>query len=243
MTTLTRKQREIRQREERILSLARDMLLADGYHGLSMDRIAEALEYSKGTIYQHFRNKEEILLALANEAMENRLRMFRRGAAFRGRARERLSAVGMAAELFFQLFPHHFHVEQVLRLSSVQEKTSPERRKILESCEAQCMAVISGVVRDGEASGDLSLPASMTAEDVCFGLWSLTFGGYSLVASSPSLAAIGIREPLLAIRDNANRLLDGLGWQPLSGAIEFPALAARIAAEVFPAETQQLAAR
>ena len=83
----------------------------------------------------------------------------------------------------------------------------------------------------------------MTAEDVCFGLWSLTFGGYSLVASSPSLAAIGIREPLVAIRDNANRLLDGLGWQPLSGAIEFPALAARIAAEVFPAETQQLAAR
>ncbi len=35
------------------------MIVRDGYHGLSMDRIAEALEYSKGTIYQHFSCKKK----------------------------------------------------------------------------------------------------------------------------------------------------------------------------------------
>jgi curli biogenesis system outer membrane secretion channel CsgG len=42
--TLTRKQREIQGREGRILEVARTMIVEDGYHGLSMDRIAEALE-------------------------------------------------------------------------------------------------------------------------------------------------------------------------------------------------------
>src|SRR5690242_3515432 len=105
--TLTRKQREIQGREQRILDVARSMIVDDGYHGLSMDRIAEALEYSKGTIYQHFSCKEEILMALVNQTMERRLNMFRRAAAFRGRSRERLTAIGLAAELFFQLYPDH----------------------------------------------------------------------------------------------------------------------------------------
>src|SRR3984885_3865421 len=88
--TLTRKQREIQGREGRILEVARTMIVEDGYHGLSMDRIAEALEYSKGTIYQHFSCKEDILMALANQAIERRLEMFRRAAAFRGKSRERM---------------------------------------------------------------------------------------------------------------------------------------------------------
>lgn len=77
--TLSRKQREVQEREGRILELARAMIVQDGYHGLSMDRIAEALEYSKGTIYQHFSCKEEILMALVNQTMERRLDLFRRG--------------------------------------------------------------------------------------------------------------------------------------------------------------------
>src|SRR5271163_4453953 len=122
--TLTRKQREIQEREGRILELARSMIVEQGYHGLSMDRIAEALEYSKGTIYQHFSCKEEILMALVNQTMERRLDLFRRAAAFRGRSRERMTALGAAAELFFQLYPDHIHTEHTIRISSVREKTS-----------------------------------------------------------------------------------------------------------------------
>ena len=98
------------------------MIVQDGYHGLSMDRIAEALEYSKGTIYQHFSCKEEILMALVNQTMERRLELFRRAAAFRGRSRERITAVGAACELFFQLYPDHIHIEHTIRISFNQGK-------------------------------------------------------------------------------------------------------------------------
>ena len=73
MSTTARKEKERRERESQILDVAREMLCRDGYLGLSMDRIASQMEYSKGTIYQHFQNKEEIILALANEALEKRL--------------------------------------------------------------------------------------------------------------------------------------------------------------------------
>jgi AcrR family transcriptional regulator len=242
MSTLSRKQREIQQREERILEESRKMLLEQGYHGLSMDRIAETLEYSKGTIYQHFPNKEEILLALANQSMERRLEMFRRAAGFRGGSRERISAVGVAAELFFRLYPHHFQVEHVLRLSSVLEKTSDDRRKLLENCEANCMAITTGIVRDAVAAGDLQLPADdvLAPENLVFGLWSLTFGGYSIAVTSPALPQLGIADAPAAIRHACNHLLDGCGWRPHSSEIDLLQLWDRITAELFREEVREL---
>ena len=201
-----------------------------------MDRIAEALEYSKGTIYQHFSCKEEILMALVNQTMERRLDLFRRAAAFRGRSRERMTAFGAAAELFFQLYPDHIHTEHTIRISSIREKTSEQRRLCLESCEARCSEVVRGVIRDAVAAGDLQLSDDFGVEDLAFGLWSLTFGGYSIAATSPSLTNLGIHEPLLAIRSNCIRLLDGVGWKPLSSELDLSPLVERIKREVFAAE-------
>ena len=105
MVVLSRKQREIKERELRILEVSRPMVITQGYHGLSMDRIAETLEYSKGTIYNHFSCKEEIIIALAVETMEQRFSLFERASSFNGQPRERLTAVGIAAEYFVKLFP------------------------------------------------------------------------------------------------------------------------------------------
>jgi AcrR family transcriptional regulator len=239
MGTLTRKQREIRDREARILELARDMLLEQGYHGLSMDRIAEELEYSKGTIYQHFSSKEEVLVALANQALEQRLNLFRRAAEFRGRSRERLYAIGLAGQLFVRLYPHHFSVEQVIRLSSVWEKASKKRRDHLRACETHCVGVVSGVIRDALASGDLNLPAGIVPEYLVFGLWSISFGAYSIATTSTTLTEIGIADPFEALSWNYAVLLDGCGWRPLSTEFDYRASLESIGREVFSAEMRQ----
>jgi AcrR family transcriptional regulator len=240
--TLTRKQREVQEREGRILELARSMIVHDGYHGLSMDRIAEALEYSKGTIYQHFSCKEEILIALVNQTMERRLDLFRRGAAFRGRSRERITAIGAAAEVFFQLDPDQIQIEQTIRISSIKEKTSEQRRLCLESCETRCCEVVRAVILDAVAAGDLQLSEDCGAEHLAFGLWSITFGGYSIAATSPSLTNLGI-EPLLAIRGNWIRLLDGAGWKPLGSELDYTPFFERIKRELFAAEIAQIGRR
>lgn len=235
MVTITRKQRERQEREAKILQLARGMLRETGYLGLSMDRIATQMEYSKGTIYQHFQNKEEIILALANEALEKRLEMFQAAATWSGATctRDRMAAIGAAAEKFVEQYPHHFAVEQIVRSASIWEKTSEERRQFMQMCEGRCMQIVGGIVRDGLAHGDLKLPPERTAEDVVFGLWSLNFGAYTIVTSSESLEENGIRDPIAALRHNQNLMLDGYDWRPLYSEKDYDATMDQVKREVF----------
>ena len=81
------------------------------------------------------------------------------------------------------------------------------------------------MIRDAVAAGDLQLADDFGVEHLAFGLWSITFGGYSIAATSPSLTNLGIHEPLLAIRNNCNRLLDGVGWKPLSSEVDLSLVA------------------
>jgi TetR/AcrR family transcriptional regulator, mexJK operon transcriptional repressor len=54
-----------------ILSAGRSLFLTNGYQGTSVDQIAAAAEVSKQTVYKHFGDKQELLLAIVNEALES----------------------------------------------------------------------------------------------------------------------------------------------------------------------------
>ncbi|MEO1496569.1 MAG: helix-turn-helix domain-containing protein [Planctomycetota bacterium] len=232
-TAESRKQREIRSREAQILDVARRQLLERGYLGLNMDRIAAEIEYSKGTIYQHFRNKEEILVALATQALETRLAMFRSAADAEGPPRVRMATVGAAAEAFVEHFSHHFLVEQVVRVSSIWEKTSPDRREVMEGCERQCMATTVAIVHDAVVDGSLRLPDGHDPEELIFGMWSLYQGAQTITHTSHTLAEIGLSNPLASLRFNQNVMLDGYGWAPLSSDFDYHAYMDRIKLDRF----------
>ena len=236
MSTLTAKQKEIAMRESKILDVARPIVVQEGYHGLNMDRIASQLGLSKGTVYNHFSCKEEIVIALAAETATRRREMFRRAAQFRGCSRFRMLAIGYAAELFVRQSAEHFLFEQIIRLDSVWEKTSEKRRSVIRDCEVSCIGIAAGLVRDAVAGNDIELPDSMTPEDVVFGLWSLTSGGYSIVLTSDRLQALGISEPYEIIREHTSVMLDGFNWKPLSGDFDRNSVIERIDQEIFSGE-------
>ena len=48
----------------KILSTATRLFIQYGYHGLAMRQIAEALQVSKPALYYHFKDKEELFLAI-----------------------------------------------------------------------------------------------------------------------------------------------------------------------------------
>ena len=63
-------ERKIRQKEEvrsSILKAAWQLVEKDGWQALSVRKIAEAIEYSVPVIYDHFQNKEAILLEFTRE--------------------------------------------------------------------------------------------------------------------------------------------------------------------------------
>jgi TetR/AcrR family transcriptional repressor of mexJK operon len=59
-----------------ILSAGRDLFLSNGYQGTSVDQIAASAEVSKQTVYRHFGDKHELLLAIVNTALESTVTPF-----------------------------------------------------------------------------------------------------------------------------------------------------------------------
>ncbi len=215
MVELTRKQREMERRTAEILRVARPILIAEGFQGLSMHRVAAQMEYATGTIYNHFPNKEEIVLALAVESMGLRRNLFEHAAMVTGSSRQRMMAIGVACEFFTQHCTDDFLVEQCIRNQGIWEKSSESIQGLIRQCEAQCMGIVAGIVRDAVAQRELIIYEELTAEEIVFGLWAINYGSQILTHSSPSLAAIGINDPINAIRVHCCTLLNGFAWQPV----------------------------
>jgi AcrR family transcriptional regulator len=216
MKSLSPKKLEIQEREQKILSVARSIVVREGYQSLNMERIAGEVEYSRGTIYNHFSSKDEIIITLAEKGAAKRVEMFREAASYPDVSRFRMLSICYAAERFVINFPDYFLFEQIFNLDSVREKTSHQRLQLIHTCEVQCMEIVSGVVRDAITHGDLTLPTSITPERLVYGLWALTSGAYSLAFTSQSLPQIGITDPYGVVRTHVCHLLDGYQWSPLS---------------------------
>jgi AcrR family transcriptional regulator len=229
--TEDRRQQRFDERDQRILDAAREHLLRDGYHGLSMEAIAESIRFSRATVYQHYQSKEDVLIALAAQTGEKRVELFEKASAFRGRTRERIVAIGEAVVHFALKYPSHFKTEQIIHTSSIRSKSSPVNQMRMATCEARCPQIASGIVRDAVSQGDLVLPKGLTPEQFVFGIWSMYFGGLFLMSSDVDLAAKGI-EPIDAMRRASVALLDGYGWKPLSSDWDYDATRKRIAQEV-----------
>src|SRR5258705_8218589 len=66
-------ERRLRQKEETrssIMATAWQMVREDGWQSLSIRKIADAIEYSVPVIYDHFENKEAILVEFAKEGFQ-----------------------------------------------------------------------------------------------------------------------------------------------------------------------------
>lgn len=61
MTIEKRREREVEEMKELILSAASDIIASEGFDKLSIRKIAKKIEYSPSIIYHYFDDKEEIL--------------------------------------------------------------------------------------------------------------------------------------------------------------------------------------
>jgi AcrR family transcriptional regulator len=219
MATLSRKQRDLQKREELIVEATRDLLLNKGYHGLTMDRIAGAIEYSKGTIYQHFSCKEEVLAEMAIRLFEKRLSMFERAATFRmtcascRSSRRRSSTRRFPRQAWFACALPSTAFSQVLWLALC---VTLSRRAI-----SYCLL-------------------ETAVEQLPFGLWAITDGGYATILRDIPLYEIGIRDPFTAVIRTCEVLGDGYGWRPLTSEWDYAQTRQRLRDTIFAEEYQQL---
>ena len=94
MGVIDRKEREKVEMKRQILDAARSLFLEQGFEKTSIRNIAEVIEYSAGTIYLYFKDKNEILFALHVEAFGTLMQAMQIGIMNETEPFERLVSLG-----------------------------------------------------------------------------------------------------------------------------------------------------
>lgn len=237
---MTRKQRELFEREELILDAAQSMLHHHGYNYLTMDRIAETVEYSKGTIYNHFASKEDLVCSLSCRSINNLIDIFERAYNHEGCSRERYSAIGIGYSLYHQLRPMDTQNIQTVKNNAVREKISEKKLAEMETLEHKITKIAGTIVQQAIDCGDLDKKYQSHISTIVFGCWSMHYGGLLLDQSDIPLNELGFSPVVKMLWDNTNAYLDGYHWQPLSTTIDTNKLIENISSELFDDEIKML---
>jgi len=240
MSKLTRKERNFLEREQELIQLALEIMHDDGFAGLTMDKLTARSDFSKGTIYNHFTCKEDVLSAIGISCLNELNSLFTRAMAFQGRPRERLIAVHIAYMLNARLKPDQFMCVLSCKTSTVTEKASEKRRLVSFDKETELLALLNSLVKDAEEAGDLDVLKSRSIEAVTFCNWSMSFGTLALMMRAEEAQIVKKLDMQEALLHNICVSLDGLGWKPLSRDWDYHKTVERIHKEVFAKEMEIL---
>ncbi|NTS76837.1 TetR/AcrR family transcriptional regulator [Catenovulum sp. SM1970] len=215
------KQEKVAEREAELIDIAHDIVTKDGFAGLTMDKLVNASPYSKGTIYNHFSSKEDLISALSTHSLSLLIEMFKKLEDFDGNSREHVLAVHFTYQLYCQLEPTLFLCVLSARTPAVMEKTSPERNAIIKKKELEVTAMCDHAFQQGLADGSLKLSTGVAMHDLVFASWATGFGTNALLINAKAVEGVSRLEQKYALLRNVNFLLDGMQWQPLSSEFDY----------------------
>jgi len=240
---IPRKQRELIKREELILDAAQDMLHKHGYNHLTMDRVAETVEYSKGTIYNHFASKEDLVCSLGCRSISNLINVFERAYHYQGSTRERYSAIGIGYSLYHQLYPMDAQTIQAVKNNAIRERVSEIKLTEMESLEHKITKIAQSIVQEGIDCGDLDKSHQKNVSTIVFGCWSMHYGALLLNQSDIPFQKLGFSPVVKMLWNNVNIYLDGYQWLPLSSTTDSKQLFDKISSALFKDEIKMIRER
>lgn len=108
MGVAERKEREKEQRRNDIIDAAEKVFFSKGVENATMDEVATAAEYSKGTLYLYFKNKNELFHGIICRALGKLYEMFTAATAGKPNGLARIYALGQAYHQFYETEPEYF---------------------------------------------------------------------------------------------------------------------------------------
>ncbi len=162
-----RKERDKQEMHEKIVQAATRMFAEEGYEKTSIRGIAERIEYSPATIYLYFKDKDELLYAVQEEAFKNLLGQFKELATIQDPV-ERLRRLGFTYLEFALKNPEHYTLMFVLNspMRTMEEhakwQTGVDTFGVLHQTIQQCMDI--GRIKPGNS------------ELISMSMWALVHG-------------------------------------------------------------------
>jgi len=228
-------------REREMLDAALAIIEAEGTSGLTMDKLVARVPYSKGTVYNHFCTKEDLLIGVCNASMNMLVDLFQRAITFNGSSRERILSMLYSYLLHALLDPTRFMLVISAKTAGIIERASERRMEEHHALEEVLLGLACEIVETAIRDGDLDLPCHMSVHQMVFALWANSFGSIALLISEE--CGCKGREGLdveLETFNNTNLLLDGMNWRPLTQDLDYGVTLQRIVEQVFSPETARL---
>ena len=180
MGVTERRARETEELKQRILDAARELFVRDGYQNVSMRKIAERIEYSVGSIYHYFHDKDEILDCLCEETfLKLHNEKMRAVHAMQGDPLEALKK-GMETYIHFGLsHPEHYIVTFMLKAAPQEQPGNGPTRKAKagQQCFDDMRKAVRRCIEEGKIGGDL--------EETSQALWAGIHGLTALLITLP----------------------------------------------------------
>ncbi|MCU0862225.1 MAG: TetR/AcrR family transcriptional regulator [Planctomycetes bacterium] len=109
MTPSDRRARERTETQHAILDAARELFAREGYEAVTMRRVAEAIDYAPGALYNHFPDKESLIRTLCRQDFLALAERFGKQAAIPDPL-DRLVAIGLEYIRFAVEHPNHYRL-------------------------------------------------------------------------------------------------------------------------------------
>ncbi len=228
-----KRQQAIADREAELLVLAEQLVGEEGFANFTMDKLTNNSSYSKGTIYNHFNSKEDLISALCIKSLQKELCLFMHAATFEGNSREKCLAVLYAYQKHAFENPTLFMCVLSAKTPAVMEKSSPERLEKQEELTKEVTQFCDGLFSDAIEDGSLVLRTGVELNSLVFAIWAMSFGTNALMVSAGAVESISRLDNRFAQLNNINLLLDGMGWHPLSDQCDYRQTWARIENQLF----------
>lgn len=164
-----RKEREKQIRRKEILDAAEEIFFAVNGDKGTMDDVAKKVELSKGTLYLYFRNKTDLMYAIAERGVSLLQEYFSNVLKPELTGKEQLSDLGDEFVRFVEDYPRHF--ELILRFEVTEPRPSHADDKLL-------MEPALSLLREALVRGqmDSTIRDDLSENEIVIILWSQMVG-------------------------------------------------------------------
>lgn len=225
-------------RELEIIKAALEIIQREGVESLTIDKIVTLVPFSKGTIYKHFLSKEDVTLAIANQAISILSDFFNRAANFKGCSRERMILLNASYLIYAILHPVFFKIDLCAKSPIFLKNCDQKRVNTQEMHQMTLMSSIESIIKKAIDCNSLILPTFMNVQQVCFSNWSMNHGIISLLSKD-----IEACHDLIVDREIFNNsciLFDGLNWSPLTKEKDYKKALTQALKTIFPEELKEM---
>jgi AcrR family transcriptional regulator len=178
-------------RKDKILSMAEKLLL-DNNQDITLGELASELDIAKGTIYKHFKSKNQLYLELIILNEQRLLDI------------SKTHATSVKSYVSQYMLYNMLNANRTILLHSIEERLTNNERRLKHLFEELYKVREQRILSIKDITGEYlkDLNSAMSIRDYLSYIWTVTYGASLLLNSTHYQKAIGSRERLIKLYIN-----------------------------------------